>query len=181
MPRVSVSGRIISLKFYLKQTLGLFVYSWFWCIYTIYSASYLICTLKVYLYFLNHLYNYNIWNLTPWKQWLSHCGRCHHFSLLPDGDDNDKVAGGDADGRDHKQGEGHQRHVELPVPLLRELNPALRPILLNLLQVVEEDDGDRESNTQDPGSCNKKLCTLPCKSWSKKALLTLIVDAYNCH
>ena len=57
------------------------------------------------------------------------------------------------------------------MPLLRELNPALSPVLVNLLQVVEEDDRDREGNAQDPGSSHKKLCTLPCKSWSKNGIL----------
>lgn len=63
------------------------------------------------------------------------CGRAGHvnvLALLPDGDHNDDVAGGDEDGRDDKDGERDQGHVESPLPGLVKVNPTLSPIMLCL-------------------------------------------------
>ena len=43
--------------------------------------------------------------------------------------DYDGVAGGYADGREEEERDGDQGHVQLPVPLLGEVDPALGPVV----------------------------------------------------
>ena len=89
----------------------------------------------------------------------------HGLAFPPDGDDNDSVAGGNDDGGDEEQGGGDQGHVEFPVPLLREVNPALDTKLRVVLwhcQVVHEDDRDGECDGQDPGAGNQPFGSPPC-------------------
>jgi len=45
--------------------------------------------------------------------------------LAPNGDDDDDVAGADQQRGYHKDGQGDERHVQLPLPHLVKLDPAL--------------------------------------------------------
>ena len=65
----------------------------------------------------------------------------HGPPLVPHRGHDDRVAGGDDHGGQEEQGERHQGHVQLPVPLLGKLNPALSPILPGVLHREEEQDG----------------------------------------
>ena len=47
-------------------------------------------------------------------------------ALAPDGGDDDPVAGADDDNRQDKEREDDEGHVQLPVPGLRQSDPALR-------------------------------------------------------
>jgi hypothetical protein len=48
------------------------------------------------------------------------------LALPPDGEHNDGVAPRDDEGRHHKEWDSYQRDVQLPLPRLRKLYPALR-------------------------------------------------------
>ena len=101
---------------------------------------------------------------TSRQQGLGHSGRRHGLPLPPDGDDDHGVAGGDDDGGDEEEGGGHEAHVEFPVPGSPEINPALETELRGILrdgEVVHEDDGDREGDTEDPGRGHQPLCSSP--------------------
>ena len=78
----------------------------------------------------------------------------------PDGDSDDGVADCDDDGGDDEDGEGHQAHVELPLPLFAEVNPALSPELWNLLEVEEEKYWCGEDDAGQPGYQDKPLGSL---------------------
>ena len=78
----------------------------------------------------------------------------------PDGDGDDGVADCDDDGGDDEDGERHQAHVELPLPLFAEVNPALSPELWNLLEVEEEKDWRGEDDAGQPGYQDKPLGSL---------------------
>ena len=80
--------------------------------------------------------------------------------LPPDCDGDDGVADRDDDGGDDEDGEGDQAHVELPLPLLAEVNPALSPELGNLLEVEEEKDWRGEDDTGEPGYQDQPLGSL---------------------
>ena len=56
----------------------------------------------------------------------------------PDGHGDGGVADGDDDGGDDEDGERHETHVDLPLPRVAELYPALGPEHRGLLQVEEE-------------------------------------------
>ena len=95
---------------------------------------------------------------------MGNFGRLHGLALPPDCDDDDGVAAGDDDRGDEEQGGADQGHVELPVPLLRELDPALDAVLRVVFrdgQVVEEDDGDGEGDGQGPGRGHQPLGSPP--------------------
>lgn len=53
------------------------------------------------------------------------CPDRHHLALGPDGVDDDGVAGGNDEGREEEYGKGHHCHVQLPLPRLRKVDPAL--------------------------------------------------------
>ena len=78
----------------------------------------------------------------------------------PDRDGDDGVADRDDDGGDDEDGEGAQAHVELPLPLLAEVNPALGPELGDLLQVEEEEDRGGEDDAGEPGHEDQPLGSL---------------------
>ena len=80
--------------------------------------------------------------------------------LPPDCDGDDGVADRDYDGGDDEDGEGDQAHVELPLPLLAEVNPALSAELWNLLEMEEEKDWCREDDAGQPGHQDKPLGSL---------------------
>ena len=65
----------------------------------------------------------------------------HFLPLVPDGADDDDVAGSDQDGGDDEEGHGDDGHVDLPLPLLAESDPALRAVVRDLGGVVEVQDG----------------------------------------
>ena len=67
----------------------------------------------------------------------------HHDLHLP--------ARGDEDGGDDKERHGDKCHVELPLPLLFKVNPALGPVVLGLCRVVEVEDGRGKCSAEDPG------------------------------
>ena len=78
----------------------------------------------------------------------------------PDGDGDDGVADGDDDGGDDEDGERHEAHVELPLPLGAEVDPALSPELGDLLEVEEEEDGRGEDDAGEPGDQDQPLGSL---------------------
>ena len=45
----------------------------------------------------------------------------------------------------------------MPLPLLTEVNPALSPELLRLLEMEESQDGEREDKTCEPGDEDEPL------------------------
>ena len=76
---------------------------------------------------------------------MSDFGCDHGLPLAPDGGHDHGVAGCDDDGGDEEEAGADQGHVQLPVPLLREADPALDPQLRRRLRhrdVVKEDDRD---------------------------------------
>ena len=77
----------------------------------------------------------------PGKKGGGASGWSHGPPLVPHRGHDHRVAGGDDHGGQEEQGERHQGHVQLPVPLLGKLNPALSPILPGVLHREEEEDG----------------------------------------
>ena len=77
----------------------------------------------------------------------------------PDSEGDDGVADCNDDGGDDEDGERHEAHVDLPLPGMAELNPALSPEHGCLLQVEEEEDGDREDDAGEPGHDHQPLCS----------------------
>lgn len=65
-------------------------------------------------------------------------GRAPPRATLPKLLDDEAIAAGDDGDGDEEEEERDEGHVELPVPLLVELNPALR-VPLNLDDLVEEE------------------------------------------
>ena len=101
---------------------------------------------------------------TSWQQGLRHPGCRHGLPLPPDGDDDHGIAGGDDDGGDEEERGGHEAHVEFPVPGGPEVYPALEAELRCVLrdgEVVHEDDGHREGDTEDPGRGHQPLGSSP--------------------
>lgn len=77
------------------------------------------------------------------------------LALGPDRVDDDGVAGRDDHRRDDEQRRRHQRHVHLPLPLWREVDPALQ--LLFYESFLEEDDERRgEQGAESPREENEK-------------------------
>jgi hypothetical protein len=79
-------------------------------------------------------------------------------TLRPDGGHDHGVAEGDDAGRDDKQGHRHRRDIQLPVPRLGQLDPALRlPCYQNRQkqQIIEQD-----INPLSNGSVVENLTTL---------------------
>ena len=72
-------------------------------------------------------------------------------AFVPNGADDDDVTAGDEDGGDDKERHGDKCHVELPLPLLFKVNPALGPVVLGLCRVVEVEDGRGKCSAEDPG------------------------------
>ncbi len=81
---------------------------------------------------------------------LTRFSRRHVLALVPDRADDDDVAEGDQDGRNDKQAHRDQGHVELPLPGLAEVDPALRPVVLRFVDVVKVEDWRGEDRAQDP-------------------------------
>ena len=77
---------------------------------------------------------------------------CFDFpAFVPNGADDDDVTAGDQDGGDDKKRHGDKCHVELPLPLLLEMNPALGAVVFGLGGVVEVEDGRGKCGAEDPG------------------------------
>ena len=69
-----------------------------------------------------------------WKKGRTFLRGLEGASLAPDGGDDDDVAGGDDERGHREQRHRHHAHVQLPLPLLRELDPALQPTF-SLIQI----------------------------------------------
>ena len=99
--------------------------------------------------------------LTSGQECLCAGGWRQRLPLLPDGDHDDGVAGGNADGRDDKERDGDEGHVELPVPGLGEVYPALGAELLGLVEGEEPEDGQGEGGGGEPGCQHQPAGPLP--------------------
>ena len=71
------------------------------------------------------------------------------FAFGPDGGDDEGVADGDDEGWQEEEGGGDEAHVELPLPLALELDPALGPPL-DLLLRVEHPDRETQQDARRP-------------------------------
>ena len=104
--------------------------------------------------------------LTSWNDCRSYQRWLHDLTFLPDSDDNDSVTEGDDEGGHDEEGEGDQAHVQLPVPLGREVYPALSSIVCetlmsqtllyifptwSLMKIEKEQYRDRKGSTERPG------------------------------
>ncbi len=69
--------------------------------------------------------------------WENKSSYRHFFPFVPDGADYNDVTSCNEDGRDDKESHGDKGHVNLPLPLLAEGYPALRPVVGHLGRVVE--------------------------------------------
>ena len=72
-------------------------------------------------------------------------------AFVPNGANDDDVTAGDQDGGDDKERHGDKCHVELPLPLFLEMNPALGSVIFGLRGVVEVEDGRGKCGAEDPG------------------------------
>ncbi len=75
----------------------------------------------------------------------------HSLSLLPDGADDVDVAATDEQRGDEEQRQEDEGEVELPLPRLLHLDPALGAVALRLLGVVQQQDGRGEDAAEEPG------------------------------
>ena len=101
--------------------------------------------------------------------------------LPPDGEGDGGVADGDDDGGDDEDGEGHHDQIDLPLPGLWELYPALCSIIWKYLTVTathhslmhtwdifdveEEEDRCREDDAGHPCWGNQPLCSVVCNNY----------------
>ena len=67
--------------------------------------------------------------LTSGQDCVRHDGRVEDLAPPPDGNGDGGVAHGDDHSRHDEDGEGDQAHVDLPLPRLREVYPALGAVI----------------------------------------------------
>lgn len=81
-------------------------------------------------------------------------------ALGPYRENDNSVADGDDDGGEDKKSHSHKCHVQLPLPGLTELDPALGPPLDQLF-VVKKPDRDGQDDRQGPGDHYKQFGSSP--------------------
>lgn len=85
----------------------------------------------------------------------------HGLAFLPNGADDDDVAGADQDGGNEEKGHGDEGEVDLPLPGFFQVDPALHPVEGDLLGVVKEQDGRGEEGAEDPGRGHQSSGSAP--------------------
>ena len=97
----------------------------------------------------------------PGKKRWGTSWRRHGPALVPDCGYDDGVAGGDDEGGQEEQRDGDEGHVQLPVPGLGEVYPALSAKLLCLVEGEEAEDGQGEGGGGQPGCQHQPAGPLP--------------------